>query len=197
MERKRLELGVGLFLLLGLLCLAYLSIKLGNIHLFNSTDYKVYTTFTNVGGLKTNADVTMAGVLIGRVERVQLKKGQALVILNIHQDVRLEDDVIASIKTMGIIGDKYISISPGASDDYIKPGGTIQDTQPPLDIENLIGKFVFGSMEKEKTDKVENKEKADNQSKADKIDKKTDEGDSAGLMDKSDTTVDKDSKPHE
>jgi phospholipid/cholesterol/gamma-HCH transport system substrate-binding protein len=70
------------------------------------------------------------------------------VTLRIEEDVRLEEDVIASIKTKGLIGDKYISISPGASDDYIKPGGSIQDTQPPLDIESLLGKFVFGSVEK-------------------------------------------------
>ena len=70
--------------------------------------------------------------------------------ISIHKDVRLEEDVIASIKTMGIIGDKYVSISPGASEEYIKPGGMIKDTQPPLDLENLVSKFVFGNVEKAK-----------------------------------------------
>lgn len=153
MERNRLELGVGFFLLLGLICLAYVSIKLGNVQIFKSSEYKVYATFSTAGGLKPNADVTMAGVRIGHVENVELKDGQALVILSIKNNVRLEDDVIATIKTMGIIGDKYVAISAGASDNYIKPGGAIQETQPPLDLEKLIGKFVFGSVDKEKSEK--------------------------------------------
>jgi phospholipid/cholesterol/gamma-HCH transport system substrate-binding protein len=148
MERKRLELGVGLFLLVGLLCLGYLSFKLGDIHPWGSSDYVVYAKFSNVAGLKQKATVTMAGVMIGQVKDIQLKDGQALLTLGIHKDVRLEDDVIASIKTLGIIGDKYVTVSPGASEEYIKPGGMIRDTQPPLDLENLVSKFVFGGVEK-------------------------------------------------
>jgi len=143
-------LGVGLFLLVGLLCMAYLSFKLGDINLWGSSDYEVRARFSNVGGLKDKAEVTMAGVTIGQVKDIQLNDGQALLTLSINKNVRLEDDVIASIKTMGIIGDKYVSISPGASDDYIKPGGMIKDTQPPLDLENLVSKFVFGSADKPK-----------------------------------------------
>jgi phospholipid/cholesterol/gamma-HCH transport system substrate-binding protein len=148
MERKWLELSVGLFLLTGLLCLAYLSINLGRIQFWNPPGYSVHATFSSVGGLKTNSDVTMAGVNIGQVEDIRLKDGRALVILRIQNGVVLEDDVIASIKTKGLIGDKYISVSPGASDQTIKPGGAIQETQPPLDIEHLLGKFVFGNLEK-------------------------------------------------
>lgn len=150
MGRKWLELSVGLFLLIGLLCLAYLSFKLGRIQVLGSTDYAVNAVFSSVAGLKVNADVTIAGVGIGQVEKIKLKNGQAFVALRIHNDVQLEEDVIASIKTSGIIGDKYVAISPGASEEFIKPGGTIRDTQPPLDIENLLGKFVFGTMDKDK-----------------------------------------------
>ena len=146
MEKRKLEIAVGLFLLIGLGCLAYLSLKLGEIKLWGSSDYVVYATFSNVGGLKNKATVTMAGVTIGQVENIQLKDGQALVTLTIHKDVKLEEDVIASIKTMGIIGDKYLAVSPGASEQYIKDGGKIMDTQPPLDIEEMIGKFVFGKV---------------------------------------------------
>jgi phospholipid/cholesterol/gamma-HCH transport system substrate-binding protein len=96
--------------------------------------------------LKPKAAVTMAGVNIGRVERIQLKGGSALVIMRISKEVKLEEDVIASVKTNGIIGDKYIAISPGASDAFIQKGGKIVDTQPPLDLEELIGKFVFGKV---------------------------------------------------
>ena len=148
MERKSLELGVGLFLLIGILCLAYLSFRLGKVQLWSGSDYEVHADFSNVGGLNVNADVSMAGVKIGRVEDIRLKSGKATVRLSIRKDVQLEEDVIASIKTMGIIGDKYISVSPGASDEYIKPGGIIRETQQPLDIEALLGKFVFGSLDK-------------------------------------------------
>jgi phospholipid/cholesterol/gamma-HCH transport system substrate-binding protein len=146
MENRKLEIAVGVFLLIGLGCLAYLSLKLGEIRLWGSSDYIVYATFSNVGGLKSKATVTMAGVTIGQVENIRLKDGQALVTLTIHKDVKLEEDVIASIKTMGIIGDKYLAIAAGASEQYIKNGGKIMDTQPPLDIEEMIGKFVFGKV---------------------------------------------------
>ena len=147
MERKGLELGVGSFLLVGLLCLAYLSFKLGDVHPLGTEDYVVYAKFSNAAGLKQKTAVTMAGVNIGQVRNVRLEEGQALVSFSIRKDVKLEEDVVASIKTMGIIGDKYVAIAPGASDEFIKPGGMIHETRPPLDIENLLGKFVFGNVE--------------------------------------------------
>ncbi|MCU0573199.1 MAG: outer membrane lipid asymmetry maintenance protein MlaD [Syntrophobacteraceae bacterium] len=147
MERKGIELGVGLFLLVGLLCMAYLSFRLGNVEWLGTSRYRIQAQFSNVGGLTENADVSMAGVKIGKVESIGLQDGLALVTLGIDKNVRIEEDAIAGIKTKGIIGDKYISISPGGSDEYIKPNGRIQDTQPPLDIEALLSKFVFGSIE--------------------------------------------------
>ena len=147
MGKRSLEIGVGLFLIVGLVCLAYMTIKLGRVALFAGEEYKVSAVFANVSGLKVKALVTMAGVNIGEVEKIGLKDGQAGVVMRIEQEVKLEEDAIASIKSMGIIGDKYISIAPGASDKFIKPGGVIRETQPPLDIENLISRFVFGSME--------------------------------------------------
>jgi phospholipid/cholesterol/gamma-HCH transport system substrate-binding protein len=146
MNNRNVELAVGIFLLIGLACLGYLSFKLGEVRWLGGSDYTVYALFSNVGGLKTKASVTMAGVEIGRVEDIQLKDGAALVTLSIHRGVQLEEDVIATIKTMGIIGDKYIAISPGASESYIAPRQRIMDTQPPLDIEELLGKFVFGKV---------------------------------------------------
>lgn len=151
MERKGIELSVGLFLLIGLLCMAYLSFKLGNVEWLGNSRYKIQAQFSNVGGLTENADVSMAGVKIGKVEKIELKDGQALVTLGIEKTVKIEEDAIAGVKTKGIIGDKYLSISPGASDEYIRPDGKIQDTQPPLDIEALLSKFVFGSVDKDKS----------------------------------------------
>ncbi|MCL5405198.1 MAG: outer membrane lipid asymmetry maintenance protein MlaD [Deltaproteobacteria bacterium] len=144
-ERKGLEFGVGLFIIIGLFCLGYLSFTLGNIG-FGNNSYEVKAIFSTVAGLKNRSEVTMAGVPIGEVKNIVLKNDQAEVIMSIKKNVKLEVDSIASIKTMGIIGDKYVSITPGASDTYIKNDGVIMETQPPLDIESLIAKFVFGSM---------------------------------------------------
>ena len=148
-ERKRLEFGVGLFLIIGVFCLGYLSLTLGNLNIGKGR-YEVNAVFSTVSGLKTKAQIMMAGVSIGEVKRLQLKDGHAEVTMSINKSVKLEEDSIAGIKTMGIIGDKYISIAPGASDIYIQNGGIIRDTQPPLDIESLISQFVFGSMETKK-----------------------------------------------
>ncbi|MDY6909258.1 MAG: outer membrane lipid asymmetry maintenance protein MlaD [Thermodesulfobacteriota bacterium] len=147
MERKGLELGVGVFVLFGLVCLAYLSLNLGDVQLFGGWGYKVTARFASVSGLKEKAAVTMAGVSIGQVDKIRLEQGEAVVTLRIQEGLRLEEDVIVSVKTMGIIGDKYISITPGGSDRYIEPGGRIMDTVPPLDIEELLGKFVFGTLQ--------------------------------------------------
>lgn len=151
-ERKGLEIGVGLFLIIGLFCLGYLSFTLGNIG-FGNNSYIVKAIFPTVAGLKNRAEVSMAGVSIGVVKDIRLKDDRAEVIMSIKKNVKLEDDSIASIKTMGIIGDKYVSISPGASDNYIKNGGMIRETQPPLDIESLIARFVFGSIGNKKSGK--------------------------------------------
>lgn len=146
MERKRLEFSVGIFMIIGLLCLAYLALSLGHLG-WGGGRYDVNAMFSTVSGLKNKAAVTMAGVNIGEVRKIQLKEGRAELTLSIDKGVQLEEDSIASIKTMGIIGDKYVSITPGAADAYIKPGGVIHETHAPLDIEGLISKFVFGSME--------------------------------------------------
>ncbi len=148
-ERKRLEFGVGLFLIIGVLCLGYLSLSLGNFDI-GKNRYEVTAAFPTVSGLKTKAQVTMAGVGIGEVQRVQLKDGRAEVTMSINKSVKLEEDSIASIKTMGIIGEKYVSITPGASDTYIQDGGIIRETQPPLDIESLISRFIFGAVDSKK-----------------------------------------------
>ena len=146
MDSRKTELSVGFFLLVGLACLAYLSLSLGHVRIWGDSAYLVQASFSNVNGLKTKAAVTMAGVQIGRIERIQLKDGSALVSMRINKDVRLEEDAIASVKSTGIIGDKYIAITRGASDVYIPKGGKIMDTQPPVDLEELIGKYVFGKV---------------------------------------------------
>ncbi len=150
MDRRLLEFSVGIFILIGLACLGYLSIYLGDVRLFHRSQYTVYAKFSNVSGLTDKASVTIAGVAIGKVGNIKVDDGQAVVSLIIDKNIKLEDDCIAGIKTMGLIGEKYIAISPGASDKHIQPGETIRDTQPPLDIEDLLGKFIFGSVSPQK-----------------------------------------------
>ena len=107
LERKRLEFSVGIFVIIGVCCLGYLSFTLGNFSISRDR-YDVSAIFSTVSGLKTKAQITLAGVNIGEVKNVKLKDDQAEVIMSINKNVKIEEDAIASIKTMGIIGDKYV-----------------------------------------------------------------------------------------
>jgi phospholipid/cholesterol/gamma-HCH transport system substrate-binding protein len=146
MRRFDLELGVGLFFILGIICLGYLSIKLGRMEVLGNEGYKVYAIFSNSGGLKTGSSVVIAGVDVGRVKGITLEDYQARVILNLPESVKIQEDAIASIKTKGLIGEKYIEITPGGSEKIIPEGGRIRETQPAVDLEELISKFVFGKL---------------------------------------------------
>ncbi|EHJ47205.1 Mammalian cell entry related domain protein [Solidesulfovibrio carbinoliphilus subsp. oakridgensis] len=148
MKKYAMETTVGVFVLAGLLCVAYLTVKLGKLDVFGGDSYPLVARFKDVTGLKSGAYVEMAGVRIGRVSAVALdpKDNMALVTLEIQNGVRLTDDSIASIKTSGLIGDKFVKVSPGGSDDVLKPGGTIVETEASVDLGDLIGKYVFGGV---------------------------------------------------
>jgi phospholipid/cholesterol/gamma-HCH transport system substrate-binding protein len=146
MERARVNIAVGLFVALGILALAYLSIKLGRVTFLTGAGYRVSAEFPSVGGLKPGASVEIAGVEVGRVESIGLADYQARVVLRMNRDVKLQDDAIASIKTKGLIGEKFIRISPGASEKLIPPGGRIREVEAPVDLEELISKYVFGKV---------------------------------------------------
>ena len=148
MKKGSVETAVGIFVLIGILCVSYLAIKLGRMEWFGDDYYKLYAYFNSVAGLKQGAMVEIAGVDVGQVASIKLdtKNMMAEVDLKIRKGIRLSDDVIAAVKTSGLIGDKYISLSQGGSSEMLKPGGTIMDTQSALDIEELISKFVFGKM---------------------------------------------------
>jgi phospholipid/cholesterol/gamma-HCH transport system substrate-binding protein len=143
MKRITSETLVGLFMIGGLICLAYLSVKLGDVHLFGTKDYIVKARFANISGLKEGSEVEIAGVKVGKVSKIHLDNYQALVELLISPGVKLQDDSIAAIRTEGIIGDKYVKLMPGGSDEYIKPNGMISETQSTIDIEELISKYIF------------------------------------------------------
>ncbi len=146
MKKFDLELAVGLFIIAGIVCLGYLSIKLGKMEIVGQKGYEIYGVFSNVGGLKVGSSVEIAGVNVGRVKSIALQSYQASVVLNLPKSLRIQEDAIASVKTKGLIGEKYIEITPGGSDKIIKPGGRIRETQPAIDMEELISKFVFGKI---------------------------------------------------
>jgi phospholipid/cholesterol/gamma-HCH transport system substrate-binding protein len=125
-----------------------MSVKLGNVQLFSDKYYEIKANFTDISGLKVNAPVQMYGVEIGFVSHIGLdqKKGVAAVSMMLLKEVKLTDDAIAAIKTNGLIGDKYVKIVPGGLGDPVKPGDTLFNTQPAIDLEDLISKFAFGSV---------------------------------------------------
>jgi phospholipid/cholesterol/gamma-HCH transport system substrate-binding protein len=146
MKKFDLELTVGLFIIAGIICLGYLSIQLGKMEIVGERGYEIYGVFSNVGGLKNGSSVEIAGVKVGRVKSVTLYNYQARVVLNLPENVKLQEDVIVSIKTKGLIGEQYVEITPGGSEKIIKPGGQIRETQSAVDLEELISKFVFGKI---------------------------------------------------
>jgi len=146
MKKFDLEFAVGLFMIVGILCLGYISIKLGKMEILGDKGYEVEAVFSNSGGLKTGSSVVIAGVDVGRVKDVALDDYQARVVLNLPLDVKIQEDAIASIKTKGLIGEKYVEITPGGADELIQPGGRIRDTQSAVDFEELISNYVFGKI---------------------------------------------------
>ena len=146
MRRFDLELAVGIFVILGIICLGYLSIKLGKMEVFGNKGYEIYAVFSNSGGLKTGAPIVIAGVQVGRVKGVELDNYQARVVLNLSATVTIQEDAVASVKTRGLIGEKYLEITPGGSEQIIPPGGRIRETEPAVNLEDLISKFVFGKI---------------------------------------------------
>lgn len=146
MRRSALDVAVGVFLLIGILALGWLSMRLGRVDFFGGPGYVVIADFPSVGGLKTGSSVEIAGVEIGRVDAITLSEYQARVTMSIRKDVQLQEDTIASIKTRGLIGEKFIKINPGGSEKLIKPNGKITEVEPPVDLEELISKYVFGKV---------------------------------------------------
>jgi phospholipid/cholesterol/gamma-HCH transport system substrate-binding protein len=146
MKKFDVELSVGLFIIAGIICLGYLSIKLGKMEVLGSEGYEVYAVFSNSGGLKPGASILIAGVHVGRVKHINLEDYQARVTMNLEKEVKIQEDAIASIKTKGLLGEKYVEITAGGSEKIIQPGGRIRETQPAVDFEQLISNYVFGEI---------------------------------------------------
>ena len=157
MNHTRTEIIVGLFVLIGVACLGYLAIKLGKLEVFGATGYTVVADFPSVAGLKVGDPVEIAGVKVGRVDSLGLSEDdRARLQLRLDDGVKLQEDVIASVRARGLIGDKFVLLMPGASDKIIPAGGKIRETESPPDIPDLIGKIVGGDL----TSKTEKKDDA-------------------------------------
>lgn len=145
-NQTRTELMVGVFVLVGIVCLGYLAIRLGKLELLGNNGYVVYADFASVAGLKTGDPVEIAGVKVGKVEAMSLANDRARVGIRVEPHVKLQEDVIASVRARGLIGDKFVLISPGASDKLLGPGDKIRETESPPDISDIIGKYVGGDL---------------------------------------------------
>jgi len=151
MKHTKLELLVGLFVVLGVAAIAYLTMKLGTGSMIGGDTYAIEARFTNAGGLNKGSNVLLAGVFVGRVDEVKFDPADysAIATLRIVSTLQLPTDTMASIKTTGLIGDKHIALAPGADEIYLEPGARITMTESAVDLESLIGKMAFGSVDKE------------------------------------------------
>ena len=147
-NNSRLEITVGLFLVLGFAAFGWLALQLGEVSwLGEGTTYTLYAEFENVSGVKVGAEVQIAGVTVGSVTELRLSKDDfAVAALKLDKDIRLAKDSMASVKSQGIIGDKIIQITPGGDEEMYLAGDVIVDTESSVDLESLISKFAFGGV---------------------------------------------------
>jgi len=150
MKKYSNETIAGIFVVIGLLCIGYMTVQLGNVSIFGDDSYSLYARFTTVSGLRVGNPVEMLGMEIGKVSQFKMDQEEQLaaVELKIKNGIMIYDDAIASIKTAGLIGDKYVSIDAGGGGDLLKQGDTIIETEAPADIGDLISKYAFGDVEK-------------------------------------------------
>ena len=146
-EKQHTEMLVGIFLLIGIIAITFLALRIGDFQLLNNQQYIIKAEFTSASGLKKGAHVEIAGVSVGRVTNIIFNPETYLaeVHIAIEDSIQVPDDSIASIRTSGIIGDKFLKISPGGSDNIIEPNMIILETEPSINLEELISKYIFES----------------------------------------------------
>jgi len=150
MKKYTVETVVGIFVVLGLILIGYMTLKLGHVSLLGDDNYSLIAHFNSVSGLRVGNPVEILGIQVGKVDTITMdqKNQKAIVEIKIKKGINIYDDAIASIKTEGLIGDKYISIDPGGAGSLLGPRGTIIETQSPVDIIELISKYAFGEVKK-------------------------------------------------
>ena len=148
MKKYSKEAVVGIFVVIGLVCIGYMTVKLGNVGFFGDNTYSLFAKFSTVTGLREGNPVIMLGLDIGKVEKFTMdqENQQVEVHFKINKGIEVYDDAIASIKTEGLIGDKYVAIDPGGGGDLLANGDTITDTNSPTDIMDLVSKYAFGDV---------------------------------------------------
>jgi len=145
MKRSSLEMIVGVFLLAGFASFSWIAVKMGDLELFKKESYDITASFTSISGLKEGAALELAGVVVGKVTKIELNEEEyeATVFMDVVKTVQLSDDSIASIRTSGIIGDKFIKLTPGGSDIMLEAGDMIEETEASISIEELVSKYIF------------------------------------------------------
>ena len=148
MKKYKIETIVGIFVIFGMLCVGYMTVKLGKVDFLSNNSYPLVAKFTTVTGLRVGSPVNILGIDVGRVEKITMDQAnqKAVVEIRIKKDIKIYDDAIAAIKTEGMIGDKYLDIDPGGSGTLLGPSGVITDTQAAVDIVELISKYAFGEV---------------------------------------------------
>jgi len=142
MKTLRLSCNVIGFLLLGTCALTYLFVTLGELSIRRGWEYEIHADFSNASGLKPGSAVEIAGVRVGRVMAINLNGARSTVTMSLQNDVHLQNDVIASIQTKGLLGERYISLTPGGSEEMIPPEGKIRETEAPLDLPGLMSAYI-------------------------------------------------------
>lgn len=146
-----MERAVGIFVLGGLLCLGYFAFQLGSSNFRPSETISLEARFNSAVGLNSGSQILIAGVPVGTVGQLKLGKDfSALVELRVRKDINLPTDTVASIRGRGLLGDKYVALTPGADDKPLHSGDRITDTESSVDIESLLSRFAFGSIQQEK-----------------------------------------------
>jgi phospholipid/cholesterol/gamma-HCH transport system substrate-binding protein len=133
---------VGSFVLVGIIALVYLSVSLGNVQIFSPSGYRLYADFDNISGVKSGDAVEIAGVDVGRVTNLSLVNGRARVTMWLRDGTKVDRDAVASVRSRGIIGDKYVAISLGPSDKLLSNGDTIRQTESSFVLEDAIGQLI-------------------------------------------------------
>ena len=148
MKKYSKETVVGIFVVIGLACIGYMTVKLGNVGFLGDNMYSLFAKFSTVTGLREGNPVNMLGLEIGRVEKFTMdqENQQVVVEFKINKGIEIYDDAIASVKTEGLIGDKYVAVDPGGGGDLLANGDTITDTNSPTDIMDLVSKYAFGDV---------------------------------------------------
>ncbi|MFH2093618.1 MAG: outer membrane lipid asymmetry maintenance protein MlaD [Pseudomonadota bacterium] len=143
MYGRKTEISVGIFMIVGIACLVYLSVHLGNVDLFGSDTFMIDARFGSIEGLEVGASVEIAGVQVGKVKKITLEENEALLQMEIRKGTRITDDTIASIRTKGVIGDKFVKLAPGGSGTFLSDQDSLMDTESAISLEELISKYIF------------------------------------------------------